>query len=76
MQFHQVHPSDVGQRWTIRGKPSFDIEYISINGRECFRVRHHTYFIGYCYTLPELERLLELRDLSLADLVEIDGTEG
>ena len=64
----------MGQRWTIRGKPSFDIELINLDGARCFRVRHHMYFVGYCRTIDDLARLLELRDLSLADLVEIGGT--
>lgn len=70
MATDRVKTSDASQHWTIRGKPSFDLEYISLNGRECFRVRHCMTFVGYCYNIEQLRRLLELRDLSPADHVE------
>lgn len=65
----------MGQRWTIRGKPSWDIEAIVLDGKPCFRVRYYRGFLGYCYSVDELRRLLELRDLGLADLIEVEERE-
>jgi hypothetical protein len=62
----------VGQRWTIRDRPQWDIEQIVLDSRECLRVTVHRSLIGYAYSPAELARMLADRGLDIADLVELD----
>lgn len=61
----------MGTWWTVAGRPTWALEEIVLDGRECWRVRHQGALIGYCYSVPELERVLGGRDVKLADLVEV-----
>lgn len=38
----------------------------------CWKVTRHGYLIADCYTPAELERVLEMHGIDLADLVEDD----
>ena len=48
------------------------IEAIVLDDRPCYRVPRHGYLVGdgYCYELPELERLLRRHGVRLCDLDE------
>jgi len=63
----------MGQRWTAPG--GWDVEAIRLGGRGCLRVRLHRSLIGYAYTMEELERMLLVYGLSVADLTAVDESE-
>lgn len=64
----------MGQRWTAPG--GWDMEAINLNGRPCLRVRLHRSLIGYAYSLGELERMLLVFGVTVADFVEDDEVTG
>jgi hypothetical protein len=61
----------VGARWTVQGKPGWEIEAIRLDGRDTIRVRHHGVLVAYCSSGVELERVLGRHGITLADLVEV-----
>lgn len=61
----------MGTRWTVTGKPGWDIEAIRLDGRDTIRVRQHGTLIAYCSSTADLEWVLRRHAIALADLVEV-----
>lgn len=63
----------MGQRWTVAGRPEWDVEAIVLDQRQVYRVRHYRMLLGYYATIPEMDRALKPYGLTAADLVEAGG---
>lgn len=58
-------------RW--QGPDEWDIEPIRLDGRPCYRVRHHGYLVADCTSLPDLEELLAEHGVDFSELREVEG---
>lgn len=59
----------MGQRWTAPG--GWDVEVITLNGRQIFRVRCWGCLIVYARSVEDLVRVLDVNGVDPADLVEV-----
>lgn len=64
----------MGRRWTAPG--GWDVEFILLDRRPCYRVRQHGVLVGYAYSETELAVLLARCGLDPGDLTEAEAEDG